>query len=167
MKHIHFQIALILLLLTQMFSCQKDDNPLLLDSPDQQVWIEIINQENSSDGLMYSVHFKEDGSYRQILDPSPLGIDRDDTRYIAGYPGKDVVIARKKDQRWYIGGINGEGYAKDLTIDLSLTGGSPKTVELIVDGNSSRELQRNIIQTEDGKLTIYMAPYGGFAGYWE
>lgn len=92
----------------------------------------------------------------------------DDTRYIAGYPGKDVVIARKKDHRWYMGGINGEGIAKELTIDLSLTGESPpETVELIVDGSSARDLQRNIIQTSDGKLTIQIQPYGGFAGYWE
>jgi len=91
----------------------------------------------------------------------------DETRYIAGYPGKDVVIARKKDNRWYIGGINGEGFAKDLTIDLSVIGDSPETLDLIVDGNSARDLQRKNIQTEDGKLTIHMEPYGGFAGHWE
>ncbi|MDX2430011.1 MAG: glycoside hydrolase family 97 catalytic domain-containing protein [Bacteroides sp.] len=90
----------------------------------------------------------------------------DDTRYIAGYPGKDVVIARKKGDQWYIGGINGENQAKEITIDLSVTGEAPAELELIVDGKSARDLQTSIMQTKDGKLTIKMQAYGGFAGSW-
>ena len=91
----------------------------------------------------------------------------DDTRYIAGYPGKDAVIARKKGKRWYIGGINGENVAKDLTIDLSACGSAPSEVQMIIDGSSPRDLQSTSIQTEGNKLTIHLEPYGGFAGSWE
>jgi alpha-glucosidase len=90
----------------------------------------------------------------------------DDTRYIAGYPGKDAVIARKKGDRWYIGGINGENVAKEITIDLSKTGEAPAELELIVDGKSARDLQSSINKPIDGKLTILLQPYGGFVGSW-
>ena len=91
----------------------------------------------------------------------------DDTRYIAGYPGEDAVIARLKGDRWYIGGINGDSFEKDLTIDLSVCGKAPSEVQMIVDGNSPRDLQNTSMQTEGGKLTIHVKPYGGFAGYWD
>ncbi len=90
----------------------------------------------------------------------------DDTRYIAGYPGKDAVIARKKGDTWYTGGINGEGIAKELTIDLSLTGSSPATVRLITDGSTARDLQKSDMTPEGGKLTISLQPYGGFVATW-
>jgi alpha-glucosidase len=91
----------------------------------------------------------------------------DDTRYIAGYPGRDVVVARKKGDRWYIGGINGEGHAKDLTIDLSVTRETPPVLHVITDGSSARDLQESLLKTADGKLTIHLEPYGGFAGTWK
>src|SRR5690606_28356388 len=31
----------------------------------------------------------------------------DDTKFVAGYPGDEVVIARRKGETWYVGGING------------------------------------------------------------
>ena len=91
----------------------------------------------------------------------------DDTKYIAGYPGKDAVIARRKGKRWYIAGINGEAFEKELTIDLSITGDAPSSVEIISDGASARELQYDSLDSNNGKLTIHMKPFGGFAGFWE
>jgi len=57
--------------------------------------------------------------------------------------------------------------SKKLIMELYLTGASPERVALIVDGNTARKLQRKMKHTEDGKLTIHMEPYGGFAGSWE
>ncbi len=91
----------------------------------------------------------------------------DDTKYITGYPGKDAVIARRSGDRWYIAGINGEPFEKNLTIDLSMTGDSPSTVEVISDGESARGLIQKSMLTSNGKLTVHMEPFGGFAGYWE
>lgn len=90
----------------------------------------------------------------------------DETRYIAGYPGKEVVIARRKGDRWYIGGINGENKAKEITIDLSATGAAPAELELIVDGKTARDLQSSTVKPTDEKVTIKLQPYGGFAGSW-
>lgn len=41
----------------------------------------------------------------------------DETRFLAGYPGKECVIARRSGKTWYIAGINGENYEKTLSID--------------------------------------------------
>lgn len=90
----------------------------------------------------------------------------DDTKYLAGYPGKEVVIARKKGDRWYIGGINGENVAKEVTFDLSKTGKVPSELELFVDGSTARDLQTLNLNPNDGILTIHLQPYGGFSGSW-
>ena len=91
----------------------------------------------------------------------------DDTRYLAGFPGKDVVIARKSGARWYIAGINGEEISKELTFELPATDGIPASVRLISDGESDRDLQLTDMQVREGKLTVTMKPFGGFAGFWE
>ncbi len=95
-----------------------------------------------------------------------IPVSWDDTRYLAGYPGKDVVLARKKGERWYIGGINGENQAKEITIDLSVCGGGPAELELIIDGKGPRDLQTLKIKLDEGKFTLQLQPYGGFAGAW-
>ncbi len=44
----------------------------------------------------------------------------DDSNCIEGFPGKYIVIVRKKEQAWQIVGVNGTNSAKDIDIDLSL-----------------------------------------------
>jgi hypothetical protein len=90
----------------------------------------------------------------------------DETHYITGYPGKEVVIARRNGERWYIGGINGENISKEITLDLSVTSAAPAELSLIVDGNSARDLQISKMKPADGKVTIQLQPFGGFAGSW-
>lgn len=41
----------------------------------------------------------------------------DETRFLAGYPGKDCVVARRSGKTWYIAGINGEKVSKTLFFD--------------------------------------------------
>ncbi|MBA7537415.1 Glucan 1,4-alpha-glucosidase SusB [subsurface metagenome] len=35
-------------------------------------------------------------------------VDWDETRFVDAYPGKYIVLARRKDDTWYVAGINGE-----------------------------------------------------------
>jgi len=91
----------------------------------------------------------------------------DETLYLGGYPGKDVVIARKSGNRWFVAGINGENMEKELTIDLSPLGNIPTEIELIVDGNGARDLQSSVVAPTDSKISIRLQPYGGFTGGWE
>jgi alpha-glucosidase len=91
----------------------------------------------------------------------------EETKYLAGYPGKDVVIARKNGSVWYIAGVNGENIEKEITIDLSPLGTIPSNIEMIVDGNGARDLQSASLAPVDGKVSIHLQPYGGFTGSWE
>lgn len=80
----------------------------------------------------------------------------DETKLLAGYPGKDVVMARRKGNSWYITGINGENKAKTLEIDLGFI---KKDGYLITDGTTEKWETK---QVKPGKTTISFKPYGGF-----
>ncbi|OPZ94437.1 MAG: Retaining alpha-galactosidase precursor [Bacteroidetes bacterium ADurb.Bin416] len=43
----------------------------------------------------------------------------DDVRFLDGYPGKYVVMARRKGDTWYIAGINAQDEPAAITLDLS------------------------------------------------
>ncbi len=51
----------------------------------------------------------------------------DETRYVSGYPGESVVLARRHGDTWYVAGINGSDQAKTLSFDLSFISGSQIT----------------------------------------
>ena len=42
----------------------------------------------------------------------------DETRFVAGYPGEYVVLARRKGTTWYIAGINGTNEVKSINVNL-------------------------------------------------
>lgn len=81
----------------------------------------------------------------------------DESKLLAGYPGKDVVIARRKGNAWYITGINGENKAKELTIDLSFIKANEGIK--ITDGNGALFEKSTV---KPGKTTVSFKPYGGF-----
>ena len=43
----------------------------------------------------------------------------DESKFITGYPGKVIVMARRKDDQWFVVGINGENKPKQIDLDLS------------------------------------------------
>lgn len=84
----------------------------------------------------------------------------DQTRFVAGYPAKEVVLARQKDGRWYVAGINGEKKSKTLTLDLSfLPKDRPGT--LIFDA-AADSLHAKKIENLSAALEIELQPGGGF-----
>jgi hypothetical protein len=80
----------------------------------------------------------------------------DESKLLAGYPGKDVVIARRKGDTWFITGINGEDKAKDISIDLSFL---KKDGYMITDGTASL-FDKTVVKP--GKTTVKLKPNGGF-----
>lgn len=87
----------------------------------------------------------------------------DDTKFLAGYPGKFVVLARQGDGRWYVAGINGENEEKKLSLDLSELG-LDGTATLITDGeggNLSFRQQQYALGGDD-RLDVPLKPHGGF-----
>jgi hypothetical protein len=87
----------------------------------------------------------------------------DDTKFLDGYPGKFVVIARQGEGRWYVAGINAEAAEKKLTLDLSelrIRGNGT----LITDGNGGNLSfrQETVKLGRDKKLEVTLPPHGGF-----
>ncbi len=63
----------------------------------------------------------------------------DDTKIIAGYPGKYVVLARQHGDTWYVAVINGSG--KELKIELSgLPFAASETVKFYQDGKTNDDV---------------------------
>ena len=58
----------------------------------------------------------------------------DDTRYISGYPGESVVLARKSGDTWYVAGINGRDEDQTLELPLAKLVKDPKEMTLFEDG---------------------------------
>jgi alpha-glucosidase len=87
----------------------------------------------------------------------------DDTKFIDGYPGKFVVLARRAGARWYLTGINGEQTPLNLTLDLRSIP-SVRTGQLITDGEGGNLsfTQRSINLNSVKNLQISLKPYGGF-----
>ena len=57
----------------------------------------------------------------------------DETRFVSGYPGESVVLARRRGDTWYVAGINGTDQEKTLSVSLGFVKG--KTITLFADGN--------------------------------
>jgi len=89
----------------------------------------------------------------------------DETKFIDGYPGKYVVIARRKGNNWYIGGINGEKGIKEITIKLSFLGKGTYEATIILDGKDSKSFatEKKEVKT-DSNIQIKMLGNGGFTG---
>ncbi|RXK61552.1 glycoside hydrolase family 97 protein [Lacibacter luteus] len=83
----------------------------------------------------------------------------DEVKFIDGFPGKYVVIARRSANKWYIAGINGDATAKTIQLDLSSF--KKKAAKLITEAEGEKlfaEKQVNARKTQ----TITMPAAGGF-----
>jgi hypothetical protein len=86
----------------------------------------------------------------------------DESRFIDGYPGKLVVIARKFKNKWYVAGINGENVEKSINLDLFFLK-DIKAGMLVTDGADNRSFSlQNITITQGKPLGIKLKGYGGF-----
>ena len=82
----------------------------------------------------------------------------DDVKFVTGYPGSHVVIARKSGNAWYVAGVNAETYDMPMELDLSFLG--KRTGTLITDGAGEREFTQSAIR--GGKTTVTVKSNGGF-----
>lgn len=57
----------------------------------------------------------------------------DETRYVSGYPGESVVLARRQGATWYVAGINGTDSECTLAVPLGFVKG--KNITLFADGD--------------------------------
>ena len=88
----------------------------------------------------------------------------DETRYIDGYPGKYIVMARRSGDKWYIVGLNATKEPLKLDIDLPMFAGS--TPSYYYDKPSKKSLWPEstlgkIKVDTKGKAKVTIQPNGG------
>lgn len=85
----------------------------------------------------------------------------DETRYVAGVPGKYVVMARRSGGDWYIGGINGQSEAIEMVFDLPFIK-KEATLAIITDGNEAGTFTSDKVKTRGKGVKMKLQARGGF-----
>ena len=88
----------------------------------------------------------------------------DETKFISGYPGKYVVMARRTGDRWIVAGLNAEKEALTLELDLPMLAG--KKVSMYCDEAGATEIEATTVLKEvtvsaKGKVKVTIQPNGG------
>jgi len=84
----------------------------------------------------------------------------DETRLLAGTPGQEAVVARRHDDRWYVGGISAVG-AKTFSTGLDFLSGGRYLAETLRDGDHGLVRESRIVRRGD-TLTVPELANGGF-----
>ncbi|WP_205702911.1 glycoside hydrolase family 97 protein [Botryobacter ruber] len=89
----------------------------------------------------------------------------DDTKLLGGYPGQEVIMARRKGKSWYIAGINGEQKEKRKKVQFDfLPEGVKYKLTLIADGSHDKEFStRYLVISKSDSVDVKMLRRGGFA----
>lgn len=84
----------------------------------------------------------------------------DDTKLLSGYPGDHAVLAREKEGKWYIAGINGTNEEKTISFslaELELTSGE---ITMFTDGADGKSI--SVSKSNDTVQSVDCLPMGGF-----
>ena len=89
----------------------------------------------------------------------------DEMRFIDGYPGRYVVLARRQGDKWYVAGLNALKEPLTLTVDLSMFAAG-STVSQLIDnadkkGNVNGVAVQQLKTDKKGMAKIKMQPNGG------
>lgn len=83
----------------------------------------------------------------------------DDVKFIDGFPGKYLIIARKSGDSWYVAGFNAEDNDKSLSLNLGFIGN--KKGDFISDGDAEHEFRQSEISSS-ATTAINIKAKGGF-----
>lgn len=84
----------------------------------------------------------------------------DDTKLLGGYPGESAILAREKDGKWYIAGINGTNEEKTVDFNLADLGLKTASVTFFKDAADGKSIVTSASSSMD--QTVVMLPMGGF-----
>lgn len=114
------------------------------------------------------LHLAENADYIRTLPTFVLDflksipVTFDESHYVSGYPGKDVIVASRKGDKWYIAGINGEKKSKNTELKLPFIKGN-YTLNHIYDGKDGHSFENATGKYKSGEvLTVNMQANGGF-----
>jgi alpha-glucosidase len=90
----------------------------------------------------------------------------DETRYLSGYPGESIVMARRSGKQWYVGGMTNEE-AREVSFKLDFLEDGTHSLSLWKDASDTdthpAHLVRETLEVNSGDLfTIKMEKAGGF-----
>ena len=97
---------------------------------------------------------------KEFLQKVPVAWDQ--TRFLDGFPGKNVVLARRNTDTWYIAGINGQNNEEKLNVDLSFLRDGRWNGILITDGPGRTFIKKSLEPISPSGNLIELKPYGGF-----
>ena len=83
----------------------------------------------------------------------------DETRFVDGYPGKYVVLARRQGDTWYLAAVNAGKEPLKLKLDLEMFAG--KTVALYKDDKKGEPELTSLKVKENGKVQLEIRSQGG------
>ncbi len=83
----------------------------------------------------------------------------DETRYVDGYPGEFIVLARRSGERWYIAATQAGKEEREITI--ALPGFKGQSMDLLYDKADRMAGHKKIRVGSDGKITLTLAGGGG------
>ena len=91
----------------------------------------------------------------------------DETRFVSGYPGESVVLARRSGSTWYIAGINGTDEEKELAMPLEgilspsrlHAPSTPRISAFLDDGKRAWKILPGVSQIP---ASVTCRPRGGF-----
>lgn len=86
----------------------------------------------------------------------------DETRFIDGYPGEYVCLARRTGSEWFVAGITGDA-ERTMTVPLSLLQEGSYSVSVYRNGSGKNEIAVETVSLQSpGELTITLPAEGGF-----
>ena len=113
------------------------------------------------------IHYADKPEMFESLPPEVLQVFRDaparwdETRCLAGEPGREVVFARRSGGSWFIAGINGTAAATAVSLDLTQFAAYPKRI--LVDEGTDAAMKVNAQPEPAANLFQHRIPArGGF-----
>jgi hypothetical protein len=92
---------------------------------------------------------------------SAIPVSWDETRFVDGFPGKFLVIARRTGEVWYVAGINADKEATELKMKLPFIDHANGI--LVTEADAPRSFALSDVTLEAEKLTtVTLRPNGGF-----
>ena len=96
---------------------------------------------------------------------SNIPVTWDEIYFIDGYPGKEIILARRKSDIFYVAGINGEMKGKTFNFKLPFLENRTYDFSLITDYDKPRKWNTESKQINGlDEFKISVLPAGGFVG---
>jgi hypothetical protein len=92
---------------------------------------------------------------------SAIPVSWDETRFVDGYPGRYVVIARRTGKVWYVAGINTGKEPRKLILKMPFT--ALQNGIMVTEGDTKRSFRIDSVSLNSEKnVEVVMNPEGGF-----